>query len=883
VAEERERRDALAATHPAPDIGSSDTLAGPSSAPTPSSSQQKDPGPEVGAQLGGRYRITKMLGQGGMGAVFLAVDEILGAEVALKFVRRDLAGGSRGIERLRDEVLLAQKVTHPNVCRTYDLEEVEGAFLVKMELCSGETLASKLEREKRLSVEDALAIARQVCAGLAAAHEKSVVHCDLKPQNVMIEDGSGRVVLMDFGIARAVQRTPGAEGQGGSSGTPEYMAPEQVRNLAVDGRADLYALGCMLFQLLVGETPFPATTRLACMIRHVTDAPSDPREKRPEVPEWLSRAILKLLAKDPDQRFPDALAVQEALAGPKPFDWRKALLAGAAGLAIFALGLGLVFRATHREWKPQITERLPSYEENADMPVVSHDGKWLAYVSDRDGTWRIWVEPWGGGSPRAITPKGKMALVPRWTHDGGLLYSDGDSHIWKVGLDGKAPEKVFDGSYFADDCAGKPVLMRSSSPGCASCARLVIVEGGKERDLVKLPSGASLSAMRCDRLGEKVVYTSAPRSYSQQEPSDLYVAFVDGRPTITLTSDHAQNSYPSFTPDGKSVLFSSVRSGNTNLWEIPVAAGAGALPITTGEGPDLASEVTPDGKTLIFDNDVTSIPLYAQSLEIGVLRTKVTHTLEDVAILSATHDGREVITQARRHGKDYIIAYPVGDTEGGSEERIIGEGNLPALSVDGKEVFYRVPFDAGKTRIVAAPVAGLPPGQSPRIVVELPAELGAIAADADGELHLKVTVDQGYAAWHAPKGQAASEEAPRPWGFILPAPTGGWRIAQQFEGINDSASHVLPPGAPLDDPKARVVKARRVAWDLDGKSFLYWNGEEIRRYTVETGEEHRLIAARDINGMAISPDRQTLYYAETLGHVRRQLLLNFADRPKVGK
>ena len=271
-----------------------------------------------------------------MGSVYLADDEVLEKQVALKVLKADVAARSpTTMTQLRDEVRLAQKVTHPNVCRTYDLEEVEGRFLVKMEYVDGENLSDKIASADRISVEDALGIARAVASGLAAAHAQGVIHRDLKPQNIVIERGTGRLVLMDFGIARA---TEGTTVETRAVGTPDYMAPEQARAGTIDGRTDLYALGCLLYYMLVGEVPFPASTPMATVLRHLMDPIPDPRETFPDLPQWLSRVIRRLLDKEPDNRYADAAEVLRALDGPRRRNWKMIVAAGAAGVTLAAAG-----------------------------------------------------------------------------------------------------------------------------------------------------------------------------------------------------------------------------------------------------------------------------------------------------------------------------------------------------------------------------------------------------------------------------------------------------------------------------------------------------------------------------------------------------------------
>ncbi|MGE5181533.1 MAG: serine/threonine-protein kinase, partial [Acidobacteriota bacterium] len=283
----------------------------------------------LGTQLGDRYRVVAFIGEGGMGAVYRAFDQKLGVDVALKVVREGVAD-----KTLRDEVRLAQKVTHPNVCRTYDLEDVGGHSFVKMEYVAGETLSARLQRTGKLPIAEAIWVARGIAEGLVAAHVQGIVHRDLKPGNVMI--AKDRAVLMDFGIARQLEATTGMPTMAGTIG---YMAPEQFTTQQIDQRADLYAFGCLIFEMLVGEPVFGNGTAIELTARHVAvDAPNV-RDRRPEVPRWLARAVAALLAKDPAKR---PAGIARLRAGKRSAWWTAAPVAAVAAIGgvAFALPLG---------------------------------------------------------------------------------------------------------------------------------------------------------------------------------------------------------------------------------------------------------------------------------------------------------------------------------------------------------------------------------------------------------------------------------------------------------------------------------------------------------------------------------------------------------------
>jgi serine/threonine protein kinase len=209
-----------------------------------------------GTLLGGRYRIIGLLGRGGMGEVYRATDLALGQSVALKFLPEEAAHNERLLERFHGEVRVARQVSHPNVCRVYDIGEVEGMPFISMEYVDGEDLASLLLRIGRLPADKAVETARKLCAGLAAAHDRGIIHRDLKPCNIMMNK-RGDVVIMDFGLAALADHLTGAEVR---NGTPAYMAPEQLRGAEVTARSDIYALGLVLYELFTGKRPFDANS-----------------------------------------------------------------------------------------------------------------------------------------------------------------------------------------------------------------------------------------------------------------------------------------------------------------------------------------------------------------------------------------------------------------------------------------------------------------------------------------------------------------------------------------------------------------------------------------------------------------------------------------------
>ena len=270
-----------------------------------------------GTILGGRYRMVGRLGRGGMGEVFRADDLKLGQQVALKFLPPEVDRDPARLSQLHSEVRMARQVSHPNVCRVYDIDEVEGHTFLSMEYVDGEDLASLLRRIGRFPEERGLEIARQICAGLAAAHERGVVHRDFKPANVML-DGTGRVRITDFGLA-------GATGESLRAGTPAYMAPEQLSGAEVTVRSDIYALGLVLYEIFTGRRALEGNS-LAEIIRRREQGDILPPSAVTNVSPEIDRAIMRCLAVDPRARPSSAFGVSAALPGGDPL--AAALAAG---------------------------------------------------------------------------------------------------------------------------------------------------------------------------------------------------------------------------------------------------------------------------------------------------------------------------------------------------------------------------------------------------------------------------------------------------------------------------------------------------------------------------------------------------------------------------
>jgi len=264
-----------------------------------------------GSTFAERYQIIEELGKGGMGKVYRVLDKKLKEEIALKLIKPGIASDKKTVERFSNELKIARKIGHKNVARMFDLNEEQGTHYITMEYVRGEDLKKLIRKIGQLSAGQAIPIAIQVCDGLSEAHRLGVVHRDLKPQNVMVDEG-GNARIMDFGIARSLE-TKGITGAGVMVGTPEYMSPEQVEGKEAGQSSDIYSLGVILYEMVTGRVPFEGDTPFTIGVKHKSEMPKDPKDVNEQIPKDLSSVIMRCLEKEKEKRYQSAGEVRSEL------------------------------------------------------------------------------------------------------------------------------------------------------------------------------------------------------------------------------------------------------------------------------------------------------------------------------------------------------------------------------------------------------------------------------------------------------------------------------------------------------------------------------------------------------------------------------------------
>jgi Tol biopolymer transport system component len=370
-----------------------------------------------------RYLLERELGQGGMATVYLAHDLKHDRDVALKILRPDLAA-VLGRERFLAEIRLTAKLDHPHILTLIDSGESNGLLWYVVPFIRGESLRQKLQREKQLGVEEALAITKQVAGALEYAHQHGVIHRDLKPENILLHEGEA--MLADFGIALAVKEAGGNRltETGLSLGTPQYMSPEQATgNRQLDGRSDVYSLGAVLYEMLAGEPPHTGATAQVVIAKLMTERPTRLRTIRESLPEQIDNAVARALAKVPADRFPTVAAFAIALVTPASAARdpknirRRAVTLVLSGLGVLGLAT-LAARSFMIRSLGATTHRQVTFIGRASAPALSPDHQWLAYVADNS----LFVQDLRSPAQPVSIAVAPRLLRVRWAPDGSRLY-----------------------------------------------------------------------------------------------------------------------------------------------------------------------------------------------------------------------------------------------------------------------------------------------------------------------------------------------------------------------------------------------------------------------------------------------------------------------------
>jgi eukaryotic-like serine/threonine-protein kinase len=855
-----------------------------------------------GARLG-HYDILGPIGAGGMGEVYRARDPQLDREVAIKVLSASLALDPGALARFEREAMSVAKLSHPNILSIFEFGREGNTAFVVTELVDGETLRARLAGGA-LPARRAIGYALQIAQGMAAAHGRGIVHRDLKPENVMITRDD-HIKILDFGLAKPIEsgepeitRVGGVTTNAGMVlGTFGYMAPEQVRGLAVDHRADMFAFGAVLYEMLTGERAFKGETAADTMTAILTRDPPDLDPARLSISPALERIVRRCLEKNADLRFQSATDLAFALetlstvstSSSRAIDvpmvqsktgapWLPWAVAAAALLA--AAGIWFVKPAapmSEGTWAnfSRVTEA--AGEETS--PALSPDGSTVVYSMRTNGSWDIYSQRVGGrkATPIVNDPK-RDEGGPAFAPDGALIAfheSSGLGGIFVAGATGESERRLTDAGF---DPAWSPdgnqiaftteAIIDPAGRQGESGLYVVASGGGTPRRIVEGDAAqASWSPS-----GERIVYWS-----NTQGQRDIYTVAATGGARVPLTQDPAIDWSPVWSPDGRYVYFSSNRGGAMNLWRLGVNQSTGAAqgspePVTAGVQASAAMpRLSKNGSRLAFRSHVGAVNPVAVPFDPATLRAGAPYVID-------TRTSILVPSDVSPDGKQ-VAYFSIGDRQ---EDLFIGSAENPIRRVtddpardrapmftrDGRSlVFYShrdgnwaawiVGVDGGGLRKIAGPASGvIYPLISPRgneIIYtgsDDPSNFlipfGSTSATAPVKLPGTIIDGGSFAA------TAWSPDGTRLTGQLMKSgsPTG--------VGVYDLGTHVLTMAAP--DP---IFTAK---WLADNRRIIYFsdNGNELIVLDTVTGKrtvvDVRLPAPSTNDMFAISPDNRTIYY-----------------------
>lgn len=679
----------------------------------------------VGTRFG-EFEVLAPLGAGGMGEVYRARDN-LGREVALKVLPEDLAGDPERARRFEQEARAVAALSHPNILSIFSFGTTAAnvPYLVT-ELLQGQTLRERLE-QSTLPVRKAVDYALQIARGLASAHDRGVIHRDLKPDNIFVTR-DGNLKILDFGLAKLVQRAGEAEGKtvtlsktepGVVMGTAGYMSPEQIRGQAVDARSDIFSLGAVIYEMVCGQRAFHGSTAVDTMSSILKEEPSELSSKVQNVPPALSRIVHRCLEKDPAERFQTARdlafnldlltrdqsssAANLIAAAPK----KKPVWPVVATLGMLAAGgIGfIVGEGSHPGSKtqaPVVLRRLTDFVGMEDFPALSPDGKSVAFTADVSGKRQIWVRLLSGGAPLQVTHDEADHQAPRWSPDSAsIIYfspseeADGQGKIWEIPALGGTARPIVTSLGAADaSYDGKHIAFFRSNE---KQIELTVADrdGSNPKTIATMGPEYTYSSLRWSPDGTKLGFQRG-RTFDYDV---FYVPVTGGEPRNLTRDGNPLNGF-AWMPDSSGVVYSSSR-GDTilylrtmNLWSVQTE-GKNLRQLTFGETSygmpdvDLAGNIVATRTHIEFN--LWKYPVDGDPPANVRNALQITHQTGSIQTPSTGPGDREIVylSDSGGHGNLWVLNVETGQTRQVTFEQdpsvAIG---VPVWSPDGKHICF---------------------------------------------------------------------------------------------------------------------------------------------------------------------------------------------------
>ncbi len=801
----------------------------------------RTPPVKVGERVA-HYEILGEIGRGGMGVVFRARDSVLERDVALKCPWPALALDPTARQRFVHEARAAARLAHPNIVPVFEVLECDGIPWLAMELVEGRPLRALLNERGALPLDLILRCAEGVADALRAAHAKKILHRDLNPNNVIVTTESWPF-LTDFGLARVFSPEEVGESESTASGplssaghivgTRCYMSPEQVLGKTLDARSDIFSFGAVLYEMCTGRRAFPSTEPGAANDAILHHEPGTIPSINPEIPEELDRIARKALSKRPEERYQGASDLHADLvvvrrqvesgqrAAPRSTTGRARRARWVYPTALLALGSAVVvwkappLRSPSHAFPVGTPRQITSDPGWESEPAISPDGSQIAYASNASGNPDIWIVDANGSHALRLTDDPAADQSPAWFPDGSAVAfaSDrgGKEGIWKVPrLGGSAILLVPD----AVDPALAPdgARIAFARPNSGGYLRIFVAP-------VADPSQAVAVTANDDGHWDHTQPAWSPdsRTICYADDRDLWLVDARGGRPHQLTKEGAVDSEPTWSSDGRSVIFSSYREGTRALWRVASSGGV-AERLTLGAGPEGHASVSRDGSRLAHSTYLDNFDIAVMDVATG--RRELIQSLLLESAPAFAPDGSAVVFASTRRGGHYDLwLQPVSQGRLSAQPRLLtdlpGSVNTPAFSPDGKWVAFKREHEGRRETWIVQAAGGLPEKASDGAGIDL------------------------QPAW-APDGSAlvyASERNGQSHLWIAPI-RAGRRIGPPRQLTSGSTIDQLP------------------AWSPDGREVAYRGGH--------ANEEGVWTAAID----AAHPPRRLVGGAQAVGRLR---------------
>ena len=692
----------------------------------------------------GPYEVIASLGAGGMGEVHLARDTRLDRKVAIKLLHAGSADRGISHERFQSEARAVSSLNHPHICGLYDVGEQDGRDYLVMELLEGETIARRLARNP-LPPDQILRHAIDIAEALDHAHRHGIVHRDLKPANVMLTKAGAK--LLDFGLAKwhalhppgflesrpTMTREQPLTGEGQVVGTLQYMAPEQLEGRTVDARTDLFAFGALVHEMATGRKAFEATSQTSLISAILNAEPPAISTLQPLSPPALDRVVKKCLAKDPDERWQTARDLADALrwisqdssqvassrsVPAAPVVRRRSVRRLMIGAAIVSLVTAVVtgvwiWRQPADSLQATNLRLISTFSGEHWGASFSPDGNFIAFLKEADGIPQVWVKNLAEGDPIQVTSGDVPARRLTWSPlNDRIVFSRFRGGLWLVPPLGGPARRILefgDAPKFSAD-GTRLVFTRGMALWTANA------DGSDAREVPGVPK----TRWTVDRSPDLSPDAQMIAFYHPNDDAplsgDIWVIPALGGQARQLTFDSSEAGWPNWTPDGRSIVFSSGRGGGLTLWHVP-ATGGTPVPLTTGAGEDTEPDISADGKTLLYGTQrkswslIVLDPADGQEREVFSRRTPIVFpefspsgdriafilpTAASVQIHVVSTDGREVHQVTQGAGEHNILPQWSGDGASLYFYRTRPSKSFRKISVEGGTSTEVAPWDLWK-------------------------------------------------------------------------------------------------------------------------------------------------------------------------------------------